>query len=78
MLKNGEDLEPATPADAKKFNADAGWDERGTTLVDAEMKGRATYFGEDEVGTMLLSKGFVIRAINAHDFPKELPAVLGK
>lgn len=78
MLKNGEGLEPATPADAKKFNADAGWGDRGTTLVDAEMKGRATYFGEGEVGTMLLSKGFVIRAINAHDFPKELPAVLGE
>lgn len=76
MLKNGETLQPATPKDATKFNVDAGWGDRGTTLVDADMKGRSTYFGEGEVGTMLLSKGFVIRAINAHDFAKELPAVL--
>lgn len=76
MLKNGASLDPATPADAKRFDEDAGWGDRGLTLVDAKAQGRSTYFGKDEVGTMLLSKGFVIRAINAHQFQQELPAVL--
>lgn len=75
MLKNGASLEPATQEDAERFDESTGWDERGTTFVDAQMKGRNTYFGNDQVGTMILSKGFVIRAINAHDFEQELPAV---
>lgn len=76
LLKNGASLEPATQADAEGFDSDAGWGKRGTTLVDAKAQGRETYFGKDQVGTMLLSRGFVIRAINQHDFAKELPAVL--
>lgn len=76
MLKNGASQEPATVKDAHQFDEDFGWGRRGTTLVDSDTKGRQTYFGNDEVGTMLLSKGFVIRAINKHQFAKELPAVL--
>lgn len=76
MLKNGSSLEPATTNDAKDFDAEFGWGARGITLVDAEVQGRETYFGKDQVGTMLLSKGFVIRAVNAHNFMQELPAVL--
>lgn len=76
MLKNGASLEPATVKDAEKFDQSNGWGMKGTTLVDAEIAGRETYFGGDEVGTMLLSPGFVIQAINKHDFATELLAIL--
>lgn len=76
MLKNGASLEPATVQDAKLFDSENGWGTRGTTLVDAEIKGRERYFGGDEVGTMILSRGFVVAAINKHDFEAELPAIL--
>lgn len=78
LLKNSESLEPATASDAAKFDQDAGWKERGTVLVDDELLGRKTYFPPGEVGTMLLSKGFVIQAINNHDFAAKLPEVIEK
>lgn len=76
LLRNDPELAPATPKDALEFSKNAGWGVRGTTLVDNELLGRNTYFGGDEVGTMLLSRGFVIRAINRHEFAQELPAVI--